>query len=182
MEAAKTYTSKKAAQQAARRTHGKDYASKFDILEGLPNVWAIVAKVEGGQQEAIDTEQLPEESKALEQYEQDLDEAQNPDAPEYQEDAPQEDAAPQDTSAPVIKAAIKAAQKQAPKTRAPRIVQNGVKRPGPGGLCAAVWDYLDEKGNCSPKDMKPVAEARNWNYNNVRIELYQWRKFNGITG
>ena len=67
----------------------------------------------------------------------------------------------------------------APKVE--RIEQNGVKRPGPG-KCLEVWEYLDQHGNMKPKDLQPVAEAKGWNINNVQIELYQWRKFNGISG
>lgn len=62
-----------------------------------------------------------------------------------------------------------------------RVEQNGVKRPGPG-KCLEVWEYLDQHGNMKPKDLQPVAEAKGWNINNVQIELYQWRKFNGISG
>lgn len=62
-----------------------------------------------------------------------------------------------------------------------RIEQNGVKRPGPG-KCLEVWEWLDENGNCMPKDLRPVAAEKGWNENNALIELYQWRKFNGITG
>jgi len=67
----------------------------------------------------------------------------------------------------------------APKVE--RVEQNGVKRPGPG-KCLEVWEYLDQHGNMKPKDLQPVAEARGWNINNASIELYQWRKFNGISG
>ena len=67
----------------------------------------------------------------------------------------------------------------APKVE--RVEQNGVKRPGPG-KCLEVWEYLDQHGNMKPKDLQPVAEAKGWNINNVQIELYQWRKFNGING
>lgn len=67
----------------------------------------------------------------------------------------------------------------APKVE--RVEQNGVKRPGPG-KCLEVWEYLDQHGNMKPKDLQPVAEAKGWNINNVQIELYQWRKFNGISG
>ena len=72
--------------------------------------------------------------------------------------------------------------KKEPKPKIVRVEQNGVKRPAPGGLCAAVWEWLDENGNCMPKDLKPVAEAKGWNLNNAQIELYQWRKFSGIAG
>lgn len=70
-------------------------------------------------------------------------------------------------------------KKAAPKVE--RVEQNGVKRPGPG-KCLEVWEYLDQHGNMKPKDLQPVAEAKGWNINNVQIELYQWRKFNGISG
>ena len=102
--------------------------------------------------------------------EQEHDEAQNPDAPEYQADAPAD--AVVTTGKP----------KKEPKPKIVRVEQNGVKRPAPGGLCAAVWEWLDENGNCMPKDLKPVAEEKGWNLNNAQIELYQWRKFNGING
>ncbi|EJC63248.1 hypothetical protein QWA_06555 [Alcaligenes faecalis subsp. faecalis NCIB 8687] len=68
-----------------------------------------------------------------------------------------------------------------PGHKAVREEQNGVKRPGPG-KCLEVWEWLDENGNCMPKDLQPVAEAKGWNLNNAQIELYQWRKFNGIAG
>ena len=67
----------------------------------------------------------------------------------------------------------------APKVE--RVEQNGVKRPGPG-KCLEVWEYLDQHGNMKPKDLQPAAEAKGWNINNVQIELYQWRKFDGISG
>ena len=67
---------------------------------------------------------------------------------------------------------------EAPKVE--RIEQNGVKRPGPG-KCLEVWEYLDQHGNMMPKDLKPIAGEKGWNENNALIELYQWRKFNGIT-
>ena len=71
--------------------------------------------------------------------------------------------------------------KKAAAPKVERIEQNGVKRPGPG-KCLEVWEYLDQHGNMKPKDLQPVAEARGWNINNASIELYQWRKFNGISG
>ena len=61
-----------------------------------------------------------------------------------------------------------------------RVEQNGVMRPGPG-KCLEVWEYLDQHGNMMPKDLKPIAGEKGWNENNALIELYQWRKFNGIT-
>jgi hypothetical protein len=55
-----------------------------------------------------------------------------------------------------------------------------IKRPKAGGLCAAVWAHLDKKGNITLQEMKATAEKKGWNVNNATIELYQWRKFNGI--
>lgn len=64
-----------------------------------------------------------------------------------------------------------------------RIEQNGVKRPKAGGLCAAVWDYLDAHNEgATAKNIRVVAEQNGWNLNNAQIEFYQWRKFNGISG
>ena len=87
--------------------------------------------------------------------------------------------APAPTAAEPVVTTSKPKKVAAPKVE--RVEQNGVKRPGPG-KCLEVWEYLDQHGNMKPKDLQPVAEARGWNINNVQIELYQWRKFNGISG
>ncbi len=63
--------------------------------------------------------------------------------------------------------------------RVPREQRNGVKRPGPG-KCLEVWEYLDQYGDVPAKDLKPVAAEKGWNQSNALIELYQWRKFNGV--
>lgn len=64
--------------------------------------------------------------------------------------------------------------------------RNGVQRPSAGGKCRAIWDYCDElneKGVMPmPKLLKKVAAEKGWNANNAIIEMYQWRKFNGIVG
>lgn len=73
------------------------------------------------------------------------------------------------------------APKTAPAPKAPREERNGVKRPKPGGKCAAVWDHLDSHGNMEAKDLRAVAEAKGWNVNNSLIELSVWRRFNGVT-
>lgn len=72
----------------------------------------------------------------------------------------------------------KAKKEFAPK--APREERNGVKRPGPG-KCLEVWEHLDQRGDLDAKDLKAVAVERGWNANNAVIELYRWRKFNGVT-
>ncbi|EPZ4791656.1 hypothetical protein IPC1343_14425 [Pseudomonas aeruginosa] len=89
--------------------------------------------------------------------------------------APAAEAAPADAVVTTSK------PKKAAAPKVERVEQNGVKRPGPG-KCLEVWEYLDQHGNMKPKDLQPVAEAKGWNINNVQIELYQWRKFNGISG
>lgn len=89
--------------------------------------------------------------------------------------APAAEAAPADAVVTISK------PKKAAAPKVERVEQNGVKRPGPG-KCLEVWEYLDQHGNMKPKDLQPVAEARGWNINNAQIELYQWRKFNGISG
>lgn len=60
--------------------------------------------------------------------------------------------------------------------------RNGVKRPAPGGLCAAVWEYLDAHPKATAKELREVASSKGWNPNNASCEYYGWRKFNGISG
>ncbi|MBP6013153.1 MAG: hypothetical protein KBA31_13080 [Alphaproteobacteria bacterium] len=79
-------------------------------------------------------------------------------------------------AAPVV-TARKSTKDAAPKV--PREERNGVKRPRPG-KCLEVWEYLDQHGDMKANDLKPVAVEKGWNSNNASIELYQWRKFNGI--
>lgn len=57
--------------------------------------------------------------------------------------------------------------------------RNGVKRPSPGGACAAVWDWLAAHPGASVKEAK--AALPDLNANNVSCEVYQWRKFNTVT-
>ena len=59
--------------------------------------------------------------------------------------------------------------------------RNGVKRPKAGGVCAAVWAWLDANPAATLKEAKAVAPAHGWNENNVSCEFYSWRKFNGIS-
>lgn len=80
--------------------------------------------------------------------------------------------------APVVTTAATAPQAEA------RVVQNGVKRPRAGGLCAQVWDALDalRASGVDPatKDARDLALAKGWNQNNAVAELSAWRKFHGI--
>ena len=70
-------------------------------------------------------------------------------------------------------------KKAAPKVE--RVEQNGVKRPKNGGLCAAVWAWLDAHPEATIKDAKAAATDHGWNENNVACEFYAWRKFNGLS-
>jgi hypothetical protein len=84
------------------------------------------------------------------------------------------------------KAKTEAASKAGTKIEKDRPEQNGVKRPSEGGMCRAVWDFLDAKVaegvTITAKDVKAWAPAQGWNANNASIEFYQWRKFHGIRG
>jgi hypothetical protein len=68
--------------------------------------------------------------------------------------------------------------KKSREVNAEREERNGVKRPRPGGLCAAVWSWLDAHKGATSKDVKAAAPVKGWNLNNASIEFYQWRKFN----
>lgn len=71
--------------------------------------------------------------------------------------------------------------KKAATAKVERVEQNGVKRPKDGGLCAAVWAWLDAHPDATIKDAKAAAPENGWNANNVACEFYAWRKFNGIS-
>ena len=71
--------------------------------------------------------------------------------------------------------------KKAAASKVERVEQNGVKRPKDGGLCAAVWAWLDANPTATIKDAKAAATDHGWNENNVACEFYAWRKFNGIS-
>ena len=89
--------------------------------------------------------------------------------------------APAAEGAPADAVVTTSKPKKAAAPKVERVEQNGVKRPGPG-KCLEVWEYLDQHGNMMPKDLKLVAAEKGWNENNALIELYGWRRFNGISG
>ena len=75
-------------------------------------------------------------------------------------------------------------EKVTTSSKPPKVEQeerNGVKRPKAGGVCAAVWAWLDANPAATLKEAKAVAPAHGWNENNVSCEFYSWRKFNGIS-
>ena len=63
---------------------------------------------------------------------------------------------------------------------APREQRNGVKRPRPGGACAAVWQWLDQHPGAKLADVRETTGKKGWNQNNAAIEFYGWRKFNAV--
>ena len=76
------------------------------------------------------------------------------------------------------------ATSKAKKAAAPKVEReerNGVKRPRAGGLCAAVWAWLDAHPEATIKDAKAAAPENGWNENNVACEFYAWRKISGIS-
>lgn len=67
---------------------------------------------------------------------------------------------------------------------------NGIKRPSPGTKCGDVWDMCDilakvhgGTDKVRPEHLKEwVAADVARNLNNAMIELYQWRRHNGVFG
>lgn len=87
------------------------------------------------------------------------------------------------TPAPVTKTE----QKETPKAkRPPAVIQNGVQRPRPGGLCAAVWEITENlaKDGEMPTiaQVKEIAAKKGLNPTNVSIEYYRCRQFHGVRG
>lgn len=87
--------------------------------------------------------------------------------------------APAPAAADAVVTTSKPKKAAAPKVE--RVEQNGVKRPKDGGLCAAVWAWLDAHPEATIKDAKAAAPENGWNENNVACEFYAWRKFNGLS-
>lgn len=73
------------------------------------------------------------------------------------------------------------------RTAPERETRNGVKRPAPGGLCAQVWDFCDHvartegEGAVTAAVIKQAAEDKGLNQSNASIEMYQWKRFMGLT-
>jgi hypothetical protein len=85
-----------------------------------------------------------------------------------------------ESATPVKRAMTTANPQSMPKV--PQEERNGVKRPKTGGVCAAVWAWLDANPGSTLKNAKASAPDYGWNPNNVACEFYQWRKFQGISG
>lgn len=65
--------------------------------------------------------------------------------------------------------------------------QNGIRRPGPDGLCGQVWTLADSL-SASLGQAVPIANlleagvAQGLNPSNIRTEYARWKKFHGLTG
>lgn len=81
-------------------------------------------------------------------------------------------------AAPISKP-MTAGNSQAPTPQTMKGERNGVKRPKPGGACAAVWEWLDKHSHATLNDAKAAGEKRGWNLNNVACEFYRHRKYFG---
>lgn len=193
----KEFNSKKAAQAAARKVYGAEYATLVTIDE-LDEKWYVSEIVEEPQTDAekdaiVADQETPEVT---------VEPATNAEPSNATtSDDPAEETAPagllaglcgiiagtvtvQEPAAPAPKAEPKTTGLIIEKNRPE---QNGVKRPSAGGLCRAVWDacWAHQAATGTPptaKEVKAIAETNGWNTNNASIEYYQWRKFNGITG
>ena len=189
----KEFNSKKAAQAAARKVYGAEYATLVSIDE-LDEKWyvsEIVAPV-------ADAQKLEAEVGTVGADQVLADEIGNEDPTDDEinesNENPQSDLAnllayqtgdktivePQKPKAEPQKTTGLVIEKDRPE-------QNGVKRPSAGGLCRAVWDacwsHQEKTGEVpTAKQVKEIALAQGWNPNNASIEYYQWRKYNGISG
>ena len=196
----KEFNSKKAAQAAARKVYGADYADKVSI-DTLDEKW-YVSEYFATSEEA----QTDAEKDAMVREQETPDVTVEPATNAEPSDATTSTNEP-DNVAPagllaglcgIIAGTVTVQEPAAPAPKAEpkttgliieknRPEQNGVKRPSAGGLCRAVWDacWAHQEITGTPptaKEVKAIAETNGWNTNNASIEYYQWRKFNGIAG
>jgi len=65
--------------------------------------------------------------------------------------------------------------------------QNGVRRPGPDGLCGKVWGLADslsaEMSQAVPiANLLKAGEEQGMNVSNIHTEYARWKKFHGLSG
>lgn len=87
------------------------------------------------------------------------------------------------------KEAAKAAKEaeKAAKEASRQPEQNGIRRPGPEGLCGQVWGLADELsqelGQAVPiANLLEAGAAAGLNPSNIRTEYARWKKFHGLSG
>jgi hypothetical protein len=88
---------------------------------------------------------------------------------------------------PAKPAKVRSGAEPSYKIEKDRAEQNGIKRPSTGGTCRAIWDALDAMSvtlghSPSTKEMKTLVDTHGFDKTTVGIQMYQWRKFNGIFG
>lgn len=85
---------------------------------------------------------------------------------------------------PVVTTPAPAPVELSGRTAPERETRNGIKRPAPGGRCAAVWQALDKMhaGGMEPttKQVRELAVAKHWSENNAVCELSRWRRYMGV--
>ena len=194
----KEFNSKKAAQAAARKVYGPDYADKVSIDE-LDEKWYVSENQPEEPQTDAEKDAMFQEQETPDVTVEPATNAEPSDATTSTDEP--ESAAPAGLLAGlcgIIAGTVTVQEPAAPAPKAEpkttgliiekdRPEQNGVKRPSAGGLCRAVWDacWAHQEATGLPptaKEVKAIAETNGWNPNNASIEYYQWRKFNGITG
>ena len=195
----KEFNSKKAAQAAARKVYGADYANLVSIDE-LDEKWYVSENAEPEEPQTDDEKAAMVADQETPDVTVEPATNAEPSEATHSTDEP-DNVAPagllaglcgiiagtvtvQEPAAPAPKAEPKTTGLIIEKNRPE---QNGVKRPSAGGLCRAVWDacWAHQEITGTPptaKEVKAIAETNGWNPNNASIEYYQWRKFNGITG
>lgn len=87
-----------------------------------------------------------------------------------------------ESATPVKQEKVTTGSGASPAPKAEQEERNGVKRPKVGGVCAAVWAWLDANPGASVKEAKAEGEKYDWNMNNVSCEYYAHRRFHGISG
>lgn len=68
-------------------------------------------------------------------------------------------------------------------SKPPKVEQeehNWVKHPKAGGVCAAIWAWLDANPTATLKEAKAATPAHGWNEHNLKCEFYARSKFYGI--
>lgn len=59
-------------------------------------------------------------------------------------------------------------------------MSNGIRRPRSGGVCSAIWEWIDRNRQATFSDIKVVGLKMGWNRNTVLRQFYECRKFLGI--
>lgn len=69
--------------------------------------------------------------------------------------------------------------KSAIKEPAKRVRKNGVAQPGPGTVCAAVWEWHDKHLEATAQESREAGDAQGINPNTAKTQRARWRTFHG---